>query len=198
MKLRKLSLRTRIFIAMILLVVLASVLVAFVAIYHYKGEREAYHADRLEQKEENIKTHISRVLNGRQNTWEVTTDNIPIIFKEELSNIADIHKLQINLYDLEGSLLIPSKANLKHDQKDKCIEAEILNTISNTASHRYVNKHVENGKTFQSSYSYINDSKFNPIAIINLPYLEDDDFLKDELNQFLMRLGYAYLFILIM
>src|SRR5690606_662311 len=133
-----------------------------------------------------------------QNTWEVTTENIPIIFKEELSNIADIHKLQINLYDLEGSLLIPSKANLKHDQKDKCIEAEILNTISNTASHRYVNKHVENGKTFQSSYSYINDSKFKPIAIINLPYLEDDDFLKDELNQFLMRLGYAYLFILIM
>jgi two-component system, NtrC family, nitrogen regulation sensor histidine kinase NtrY len=198
MKLRKLSLRTRIFIAMILLVVLASVLVAYVAIYQYKGEREEYHTDRLEQKEENIKTHISRVLNGRQNTWEVTTENIPIIFNEELSNIADIHKLQINLYDLEGSLLITSKANLKNDQKDKCIDAEILNAISNTAIHRYVDKHVSNGETFLSSYSYITDSKFKRIAIINLPYLENDDNLTDELNKFLTRLGYAYLLILIM
>lgn len=197
MKLRKLSLRTRIFIAMILLVVLASVLVAFVAIYHYKGEREAYHADRLEQKEENIKTHISRVLNGRQNTWEVTTENIPIIFKEELSNIADIHKLQINLYDLEGNLLITSKANIKNEQKDACIEAEILNAISNTASHRFVDKHVENGETFLSSHSYITDSKFKPIAILNLPYLENDDIFTSELNEFLARLGYAYLLILL-
>lgn len=198
MKLRKLSLRTRIFIAMILLVVLASVLVASVAIYQYKGEREDYHNNRLEQKEGNIKTHISRVLNGRHTTWEVTTKNIPIIFKEELSNIADIHKLQINLYDLEGSLLITSKANLKTDQKDKCIDAEILNAISNTASHRFVDKHVENGETFLSSYSYITDSKFKPIAIINLPYLENDDNLTEELNEFLVRLGYAYLLILIM
>ncbi|WP_100610400.1 sensor histidine kinase [Confluentibacter lentus] len=198
MKLKKLSLRTRIFIAMILLVVLASVLVASVAIYQYLGEREEYHRDRLSQKEGNIKTHISRVLNGRQNTWEVTTENIPLIFKEELSNIADIHQLQINLYDLEGSLLITSKANLKPDQKDKCLDAEILNAISNTASHSHVDEHVENGETFLSSYSYITDSKFKPIAIINLPYLENNDNLTDELNQFLVRLGYAYLLILIM
>ncbi|MGE5944343.1 MAG: sensor histidine kinase, partial [Flavobacteriales bacterium] len=188
----------RIFIAMILLVVLASVLVASVAIYQYLGEREDYHTNRLEQKEDNIKTHISRILNGKQNTWEVTTENIPLIFKEELSNIADIHQLQINLYDLEGSLLITSKANLKPDQKDKCLDAEILNAIYNTASHSHVDKHVENGETFLSSYSYITDSKFKPIAIINLPYLENNDKLTDELNLFLVRLGYAYLLILIM
>ncbi|WP_111308821.1 sensor histidine kinase [Confluentibacter sediminis] len=198
MKLRRLSLRTRIFIVMILLVLLSSVLIALVGINQYKEEREVYHISRLEQKEENIKTHISRVLNGKQNTWEVTTENIPYIFNEELTNIADIHKLQINLYDLEGSLLITSKANLKHDIKDKCIDAEILNAIFNTATHSFVDKHVENGQTFQSSYSYITDSKFKPIAIINLPYLENDDVLKTELNKFLTRLGYAYLFILIM
>ena len=102
MKLKKLSLRTRIFIAMILLVLLASVLISIVAINQYKEQSEDYHKERLEQKEENIQTHLKRVLNGRQNTWEVKTENIPIIFKEEVYNIADIHKLQINLYDLEG------------------------------------------------------------------------------------------------
>ena len=35
--------------------------------------------------------------------------------------------------------------------------------------------------------------KFKNLAILNLPYLENDDFLNKELNEFLMRLGYAYL-----
>ena len=110
MKLKKLSLRTRIFLAMILLVLLASMLISAVAIIQYKEQSEDYHKGRLERKEGSIQTHLKRVLNGRQNTWEVKTENVPLIFKEEIYNIADIHKLQINLYDLEGGLLISSKA----------------------------------------------------------------------------------------
>ncbi|MEN3323894.1 ATP-binding protein [Mariniflexile soesokkakense] len=197
MKLKKLSLRTRIFLAMILLVLLASVLISAVAIYQYKEQSEDYHKERLERKEENIQTHLKRVLNGRQNTWEVKTENIPIIFKEEVYNIADIHKLQINLYDLEGSLLISSKAVLQNNTSDQCINVEILNAISNTAVHRYVDKRVENGETFQSSYTYLVDQKSKAIAILNLPYLEKDDFLTKELQEFLTRIGYAFMFVLL-
>ena len=115
MKLKKLSLRTRIFIVMILLVLLASILIAGVAIYQYNEETTDYHTQRLDRKEQNIKNHIKDVLNARENTWEVKTRNIPLIFKDKISSIAVIHKLQVNLYDLEGSLLITSKAHLKPD-----------------------------------------------------------------------------------
>ncbi|MBP0902780.1 ATP-binding protein [Mariniflexile gromovii] len=198
MKLKKLSLRTRIFLAMILLVLLASVLISAVAIYQYNEQSGDYHKERLERKEENIQTHLRRVLNGRQNTWEVKTENIPIIFKEEVYNIADIHKLQINLYDLEGSLLISSKAGLQNNVADQCIDAEILNALSNTAHHRYVFKRVENGETFQSSYTYLVDQKSKSIAILNLPYLEKDDFLTKELLEFLKRIAFAFMFVLLM
>ncbi|AUP79300.1 sensor histidine kinase [Flavivirga eckloniae] len=198
MKLKKLSLRTRIFLAMILLVLLASILISSVAIYQYKEERQEYHKGRLERKEENIKTHLKRVLNGRQNTWEVKTENIPVIFKEEIYNVADIHKLQINLYDLEGALLISSKSELKSNAAPKCLEAEVLNPIANTAEHRFVDKHKENGETYQSSYTYLTDKRSKPIAILNLPYLEHDDFLSKELQEFLRRIAYAYMFILLM
>ena len=197
MKLKKLSLRTRIFIVMILLVLLASILIAGVAIYQYNEETTDYHKQRLERKEENIKNHIKDVLNARENTWEVKTRNIPLIFKDKISSIAVIHKLQINLYDLEGSLLITSKANLKPDEEDKCIATHILNAISHTADHRYVDKLKENGETYQSSYTYVYDNKFKPLAILNLPYLEKDDFLSKELSEFLGRLGIAYLVVLI-
>jgi len=109
MKLKKLSLRTRIFLAMILLVLLASILISAVAIYQYKEETADYHKDRLLRKEQNIKTHLKRVLNWRQNTWEVKTENVPYIFKEEIYNISDIHNLRTILYDLDGGLLLSSK-----------------------------------------------------------------------------------------
>ncbi|GAA4890767.1 HAMP domain-containing sensor histidine kinase [Flaviramulus aquimarinus] len=198
MKLKKLALRTRIFLAMILLVLLASVLISAVAIYQYKEQSSDYHKGRLERKEANIQNHLKRVLNGRQNTWEVKTENIPLIFKEEIYNIADIHKLQTNLYNLEGGLLISSKAELKEVTTEKCLDAEVLNALSNTASHRYVDKHKENGETFQSSYTYILDIKSKPIAILNLPYLEKDDFLSKELQEFLLRIAYAFALVLLM
>lgn len=183
---------------MILLVLLGSVLISAVAIYQYKEQSADYHRGRLERKEENIQTHLKRVLNGRTNTWEVKTENIPLIFKEEIYNIADIHKLQINLYDLEGNLLISSKAGFQNNYTDKCLDATVLNAISNTAIHRYVDKHKENGETFQSSYTFITDQKSKSLAILNIPYLEKDDFLTKELEEFLTRIGYAFMLVLLM
>ncbi|WP_346881983.1 ATP-binding protein [uncultured Algibacter sp.] len=206
MKLKKLSLRTRIFLTMILLVLLASVLILSVAIYQYKEEQEEYHKGRLERKEENIQTHLKRYLNGRQNTWEIKTENIPLIFKDEIYNIADIHKLQINLYDLDGGLLISSQASLQKSEADMCLNAETLNAIYNTIEiskisqspqYRFVDKLKENGETFQSSYTFILDQQSKALAILNLPYLEKDDFLTKELQEFLKRIGFAFMLVLL-
>lgn len=191
MKIKRLSLRARIFVAMILLVLLASILIAAVTIYQYNEETKDYHRERLERKEKAIRRSINFAI--RETTYPVTTENIPLIFKDEIFDIDAIHNLQINLYDLEGQLLKSSKRTIQRDTIDQCLDAKILNKLSNTLEHRYVVKNQENGQTFQSSYTYITDTKFKNLAILNLPYLENDDFLKKELNEFLLRLGYAYL-----
>ena len=191
MKLKNLSLRVRIFIAMILLVLIASILIAGVTVYQYNEEARDYHRERLERKEENIKEHINYAL--RETTYPVTTENVPLIFKDKIYEIASIHKLPINFYDLEGSLLKSSNASIEIDSLSKCIDAEILNAILNTAEHRYVSSNVDNDENSQSSYTYITDNKFKPLAILNLPYLENDDLFNKELKEFLVRLGFAYL-----
>ncbi len=195
MKSRKLSLRVRIFIAMILLVLIASILIAGVTIYQYNEQAHDYHKERLERKEENIRRNIDFVI--RETTYPVTTEKIPLIFREEIYKIADIHRLELNLYDLEGGLLKSSKASIEGDSLPKCLNPYILNEMSNTASQRYVDKTIKDGKTYQSSYTYITDKKFKPLAILNLPYLENDDFLNMELKEFLVRLSYAYIAMLI-
>ena len=191
MKIKRLSLRARIFVAMILLVLLASILIAAVTIYQYNEEAKDYHRERLERKEKAIRSSINFAI--RETTYPVTTENIPLIFKTKIFDIDAIHNLQINLYDLEGQLLKSSKRTIQRDTTEQCLEAKILNELSNTLEHRYVVKNEENGQVFQSSYTYITDEKFKNLAILNLPYLENDDFLNRELKEFLMRLGYAYL-----
>ncbi|MCX7551420.1 sensor histidine kinase [Xanthomarina sp. F2636L] len=195
MYLGKYSLRLRIFLAMILLVLLASVLIAAVTVYQYNEEARDYHNDRLDRKEENIRESINYTI--RETTYPVSTETMPLIFKKEIYEIAAIHKLQINLYDLDGGLIKSSRATFETDSLTKCLDSEVLNTLSNTIEHRYVSKTFENNQAFLSSYSYITDKKFKPLAILNLPYLEDDNFLDKELNEFLERLSYAYLLMLI-
>ncbi len=195
MKINRLSLRARIFVAMILLVLLASILIAAVTIYQYNEEAKDYHRERLERKEKAIRSSINFAI--RETTYPVTTENIPLIFKTEIFDIDAIHNLQINLYDLEGQLLKSSKRTIQRDTTEICLSAEVLNKLSNTLEHRYVVKNQKNGQTFQSSYSFITDKKFKNLAILNLPYLENDDFLNRELKEFLLRLGYAYLVMII-
>ena len=196
MKLSKLSLRLRIFIAMILLVLLASILIAGVTIYQYNEEARDYHEDRLDRKEENIRASIEYTI--RETTYPVTMENVPLIFKNDIYEIAIIHNMEINLYDLEGGLIKSSKSSFAADSIPKCLDSKILNTVSNSANHRYVSKNIEENKSYLSSYSIITDKKFKPLAILNLHYLENDDFLNKELSEFLKRLSYAYIFMLIL
>ena len=194
-KLKKLSLRTRIFIAMILMVLLSSILIAAVAIYQYNEETQDYHKQRLDRKETAIIRSLDFVI--RETTFPVTTENVPLIFKQKIYEVAEVHNIQINLYDLEGSLLISSKAGLQQST-EKCLGPDVLNALSNTAEHRFEERRDEVDKAWRSSFLYITDTKFKDLAIINLPYLENDDFLAKELAEFLERLTYTSLVILLL
>ena len=74
------SLRFRIFFSMLLLVILASILIAIVTVYQYREEAEDYHKERLIRKEENIKKNIDFIL--KNTTYPVETSKIPLIFKD--------------------------------------------------------------------------------------------------------------------
>src|SRR5690606_11832709 len=62
---------------------------------------------------------------------------------------------------------------------------------------RYVKHFVEDTLRYISSYSYITDNYFKPLAILNLPYIEEDDFISKELRVFLRRLGEVYVVMLL-
>ncbi len=180
---------------MILLVIGASILIAAVSIYQYREEAVDYHRDRLERKETAIRENINYVL--KTTTYPVETENIPLIFRTKIYEIKDIHNLELYLYDLDGNILKSSKASLILDTTRAKIPDRILSGLETSSDKKFIEQLSLDGQDFQSSYSYITDTHFKPLAILNLPYIEDDDFITRELKEFLTRLGQIYFLMLL-
>ncbi len=180
---------------MILLVVIASVLISGVTIYQYREQLDDYHDIRLERKEEQIKQSINYVL--KKTTYPQTTENLPLIFKDEIYEIADVQNVYFNIYDLEGGLIRSSRPKFEMDSIANCLDAEVLNNLGASLNRRYVEENTTAGDKYKASYTYINDTKFKPIGILNLPYFEDPSFNEYELREFFVRLGWVYILMLL-
>jgi two-component system, NtrC family, nitrogen regulation sensor histidine kinase NtrY len=193
---KNLSLRVRIFLSMILIILISSIIVASVSIIHFQIENQKYHQDRLQRKENQIKEHIVYVLS--KTPHPLITSNIPAIFRTRIFEISDIHNFEINFYDLNGRLLLSSNAPNIHGQIAPVIPANILTEIENSDQNRFVTLTERKGDMYRYSYSYLMDYvEKKPIGIIKLPYKEDDSFYKNELLNFLAIFGSVYVGMLI-
>ena len=198
MKIRQLSLRIRIFIAMILLVLLASVLIAAVTIYQYKEQTEEYNKGRLDRKEESVKATINYWLNSPQNSYEIVEKNLAAIFKDKIYEISDIENLKINIYNLKGLMVKSSQSGFVKNDSPAVLSDTVLNNISKNYEHRFIKTKVINRNTFQSSFSYITDNKFKPIGILNLQYVQDNTTQNKDLIEFLYRLLMVYVLMFVL
>lgn len=195
-KVARLSLRFRIFIAMIALTFVASMLIGAVSVYQFQKEARVYHQDRLERKEDAITEHINYILSTT--TYPLSTANLPLIFKDKIHELANIHSLEINIHDLDGKLLISSKGTFSVDTMSRSVNPLILKIIQASPSKRFVDLRIHDGQRYRSAYSYLKDNKFKPLGILNLPYVEETSFYQEELQNFMLRFGQVYLFMLVL
>ncbi|WP_304196730.1 PAS domain-containing sensor histidine kinase [Flavobacterium alvei] len=179
---------------MIVLIIVASILLASISIIQFKNEAKQYHQERLEHKEDAIKENINYVLSNT--TYPLTPSNLALIFKDKIHELSDIHNLEINIYSLDGILLKSSKSRFSIDPVTPPIPKYILKLVQSSIEKRYVDIKTIDGKKNRSSYSLIKDDKFKPLGILNLPYVEDDSYYQAELQSFLIRLAQVYSFML--
>ncbi|RPD94598.1 sensor histidine kinase [Aureibaculum marinum] len=184
---------------MILLVVIASILIALMAVYQYNEQTKDYHAERLERKENTIKATIDLELK-KHTTYPVTEENLYKIFsyKDKIYDISDINQLDILIFNLKGELQITSSSSFSKDDSSHHISQRILNLLAESPEHRVVVEgETPSGIKYKSAYTYINDGKFKPIGILHIHYLKDNSFQEEELKEFLSRLAYVYIFMLL-
>ncbi len=190
-----LSLQIRIFLSMILLIIVASIVLASISIFQFKNEAKEYHQERLDRKEDAIKENINYVLSNT--TYPLTPNNLSLIFKDKIHELSDIHNLEINIYSLDGKILKSSKSKFSIDAVAPPIPKYIVKLVQSSIEKRFVEIKTINGKKNRSSYTLIKDDKFKPLGILNLPYVEDDSYYQTELQNFLIRLAQVYTFMLL-
>ena len=107
--LKKLSLRIRIFLSMIVLILIAYAMIAIITLFQYEEQKKEYNASRFERKEDAIRLNINYIF--KQSGYDETTVNLPVIFNRAIKELSSIHKMNIKMYNLEGELLISSSGH---------------------------------------------------------------------------------------
>ncbi|MBS9774791.1 MAG: GHKL domain-containing protein [Tenacibaculum sp.] len=176
---------------MILLVILASVLIVTVTIYQYDEQTRKYNIERFERKEEATKQDIEIELK-RKTTYPISTKNLAYIFQDRIYEMATVHKLTITMYSMDGCLLKSSIPVVFEKINENSLSPNILYELGKNSNHKIFKSRVEEGITYQSSYTYINDSRFKRIGILELQMAQYNKAQKQELKEFIYRLLMVY------
>jgi len=147
----------------ILLVTLSSfVAIAIITIIYYSYEYNNYHRSRLQRKvASTAKTAV----------WQIHESKDSVLKLPSAKDLADIHRIDVNIYDLGGNLLSSSEKvvferhllsrkmdprayhKMKQEQQSKVIQTEFINNFE-----------------YLAAYVPLKDKEDNTIAYLNLPY----------------------------
>jgi len=186
------TLQSKIFLTMLILVIIVSLSIIFIAVFQYKEQAVDYHKSRLERKENSVKRDIEYQLDNT--TFLLETGKLPFIFREKLFEMSHVHSLEIGIYDLKGDLLISSRATFQMDSLTKPIPKRILDALNKDINHRVIDNVKYENENYLSIYSYIYDHQFNPIGVLYIPYFSTSNFYQKELEELITRIGFVFLF----
>ena len=98
--------QTRILLSMLLVIVLSLTGTMFVAWQFASNQEESYNAQRLMRKEFAVQRSLEYTLDRLP--YSIATSDIPSVFSDRICELADIHGMDIALYDPNGLLLTQS------------------------------------------------------------------------------------------
>ena len=165
--------QVRILLSMLLVIVVSLAGTMFVAWQFASNQEELYNAQRLTRKESAVQRSLEYTLSRLP--YSVTTREIPSIFSDRICELADIHGMDIALYDLEGSMMTQSTLQ-EVDGAIVQLDTELLLSLDN-ATVRV--KGMDYGP-FVNVYWNVKNDRGATIGIAGVRYqkrtLEEGDF----------------------
>jgi signal transduction histidine kinase len=147
----------------IIMVTLASfVAIAIITIWYYSSEYDEYHKERLLRK-------ISST--ARTAVWQIHESQDSVIKLPDARSLADIHKIDVNIYDLGGNLVTSSEKVIF----DRHLISRKMNPIAfqllrNEQQNLVSRNEIINNFEYLAAYVPLKDKNEITIAYLNLPY----------------------------
>ncbi len=183
-----LTLRTRIYLSLLAMILVCFVVTGLLSFYDHLEHSAEFNQARLQRKEEAVEKSMEYILSQKGDS--VPADSINFLFSDEICELSDVHDLFIALYDLRGRYIMSSDFMEKDslgiaDQ----VKYSALKQLS-TGTQRTV---IDSSFTHSNKslvYWYLEDTAGKPLLITNVVY---EDLEPTHVIDFLAELGFIYL-----
>lgn len=189
---KNLKLSQRIFAAMFLIILFTSISILLITIYNFREQNQAFTEDLLKNKEREVIDAIDYELDRYPNL--ATDQNIYDVLENVILGISDIHKTDINVFDVRGNLMLSTEPK---DVPARVLPKKVLDSLSRNLEYLEIPVKIGKRKTVMTTYRYINNFKNQPVAIINLPYKSDNYLFEQNMHSLLNRFGWVMAFVLV-
>jgi len=188
---RKLKLSHRIFMSMLVLIFFSFLAVGISTIFRYQSKNKEYHKERLKRKDRAVVQSIKHMTSPERFSLEEQFKHTNILQK-----ISSIHKLNINIYDIEGKFIATSDTNNLINPK---IEEGLLNKITTQIKNpNNIAREIQDKKELLDIYTvlYVNKKAY---GILNIPYNSTElNDINEEIKTEVLVLVKIYIFLFLM
>lgn len=187
------SLRNRIQLAVIALVLGSFLIIGLVTVTFFSRSSDTYHSSRLNRKVNTIQQDIQRDLAKFPRNWPADYNLEGLVV-----STSNIHNMDINYFDLNGRLLSSSTRFIF----DRNIVAPLMNPIAlkalkqPTVTSVYIDEEI-GGLAYRSAYVPLRNGQSEIVAYLGLPYYSEGRNLRTDLYDFMGTLLNVYVLLLL-
>ena len=188
------SLRKRINTTMVFIIFFSFFVIGLITVIYFSNRSIQDHKEYLLTKQQEIQETINYELSLSENQ-KILQNNVKT--EKLLENIASIHSLDVNVFDLQGNLIASSVPDLFANGviSKKMNPFAYFQFVKNFERKILQKEHI--GKlSYLSSYSEIKNRTGEVIGYLNIPYFARQKNLRVDIYNFLLALLNAYVLIL--
>lgn len=190
---QKPSLKNRIQLAVIALTFVSFVSIGLVTVWFFKTSSEDYHEKRLARKTQSVLTDAQHEIE-LLHSFQDSAFNLKSILKP----ISKIHRIDINLFDLNGQLIASSEEDFFNKGiVDRKMGAVAFQALSKKGLSEFIQDDEHMGAlSYKSAYVPLKKAD-QVIAYMGLPYYSKQSQLRSDVTVFMSTLLNVYVFLLL-
>lgn len=191
-----LTLRTRIYLSMLTLILITFISTGLTAYYNFKSENEEYQEQRLLRKEYAVEASINYFINNLGNRLQ--QDSLSFLLSDKICELAEINRIPISVYNMEGHLLISATSTRSPGVfLPKTVDSEAKTTLKNQNMRASVERIIDGETHSVLNYWTLQNIKDEAVAYIGVRY-DKSIINKDEISDFLSNLTYMFIALFIL
>jgi len=190
----RMSFRKRIELSMILVLLISLIPIAIGTKYYIEKQYQTRNDQNIREKTQSVLIEIEHKLADQNQITPELHDYIAYL----LQKFSYVFFTDINLYDLDGSLIASSRPKVfKEGLIGSKMNARAYKALAADAKHEFIHQEKIGELSFLSAYALFRNKDQEVLAYLNLPYFAKDDEVKKEVSTFFVALFNIYVVLIL-